>query len=60
MLKSKMVSQSSGELEGDDAEQDDLEEDWCPVLNSDAARMFEVCLSWLEHQPEASVQHINA
>ncbi len=30
------------------------EEEKCPVTHSEAAHMFEQCLTWLEHQPEAN------
>ena len=37
--------------ESEDEEQcEELEEDRCPVSNSEAAYMFEQCLTWLEHQ----------
>ena len=36
-------------------EEEDEEEKECQISNSDAARMFEWGLSWLEHQPEATV-----
>ena len=52
----EIVSQSEEveEVQEDDSE-DEEDTVQCPVSNSDAARMFEQCLSWLEHQPEASV-----
>ena len=31
------------------------EQNICPVSNSEAAHMFEKCLIWLEHQPEANL-----
>ena len=34
---------------------EDIEEEKCLVSHSNAAVMFEQCLSWLEHQPEANV-----
>ena len=36
-------------------EEEDEEEEECQISNSDAARMFEWGLSWLEHQPESTV-----
>ena len=33
----------------------DQEEQPCPISHSKAAEMFEQCLTWIEHQPEASV-----
>ena len=52
-----MVSQPV-EIEPQNDEDDDGEEESpCPVFNSGAARMFELCLSWLEHQPEATVHN---
>ncbi len=30
------------------------EEEKCPMTHSEAAHMFEQCLTWLEHQPEAN------
>ena len=52
----EIVSQSSEppEDEAYDEEEDEKEEE-CQISNSDAARMFERGLSWLEHQPEATV-----
>ena len=39
-----------------DSEDDsDQEEQQCPVSHSEAAKMLEKCLTWLEHQEEASV-----
>ena len=39
-----------------DSEDDsDQEEQPCPVSHSKAAEMLEQCLTWLEHQQEASV-----
>lgn len=41
----------------DDEHDDEAEEgqkNECPVSNSEAARCFEQCLTWLEHQPEAT------
>ena len=32
-----------------------LEENICPVSNSEAAHIFKKCLIWLEHQSEANV-----
>lgn len=46
------VSRDPAEAE---VEEEDDDEEPCLVTNSDAARMFESCLSWLEHQPEATV-----
>ena len=46
----------SGENEVQSDDDDPEEEDQCPrVSNSDAIRMFEQCLTWLEQQPEATV-----
>ena len=45
------------EVQEDDSDHEDTVQ--CPVSNSDAARMFEQCLSWLEHQPEASVLYLD-
>ena len=36
-----------------ESEGPDLEENICPVSNSEAAHMFEQCLIWLGHQSEA-------
>lgn len=51
-----LVSRSTDpDSESEDEEKEfDVEEEKCPVSNSDAAFMFEQCLSWLEHQPEAN------
>ena len=49
-----MVSnEATAESDEDEDEEEDREP--CPVSNGDAARMFEWCLTWLEHQPEATV-----
>ena len=42
-----------------DSEDDEQLEDEtkCPVSNSGAAHMLELCLSWLECQPEATVHY---
>ncbi len=45
----ELVSRSSDEIEPEDEE--DCEEEPCPVTDSDTARMFE----WLEYQPEDTV-----
>ena len=44
----------SGDRDEEEDEEEE-EEEPCLVTNSDAARMFESCLYWLEHQPEATV-----
>ena len=36
-------------------EDEEEDEEPCPISNSDAARMFEWCLTWLECQHEATV-----
>ena len=46
---------SRDDPKADEEEDEEDEEEPCPVTNSDAARMFEWGLTWLEHQPEASV-----
>ena len=53
----ELVSRSTDDIEPEDGDGDDREEDEepCPVTNSDAAKMFDRCLAWLEHQPEATV-----
>ena len=59
------VNDSGVQICGDDDthdEHDDEAEEGqkteCPVLNSEATRCFEQCLTWLEHQPEATpIQH---
>lgn len=38
-----------------DSEDDSDQEQPCPVSHSEAAEMLEQCLTWLEHQQEASV-----
>ena len=38
----------------DDEEAQEGQKNECPVSNSEAARYFEQCLIWLEHQPEAT------
>ena len=45
-------------VESNESEGPDLEENICPVSNSEAAHMFEKCLIWLEHQSEANVYNI--
>ena len=45
---------SKPEVEGEDDCQDEEEELVCSVTHSQAASMFDKCLTWLEHQPEAS------
>ena len=35
-------------------EDEEQDEEGCPVSHSDAAAMFEQCLSWLEYQQEAT------
>jgi hypothetical protein len=50
----ELVSRSNDEIKSED-EEDSEEDESCLVTNSDAARMFERCLTWLEHQPEATV-----
>ena len=49
----ELVSRSKDEIEPEDGDGEDGEEDEepCTVTNSDAARMFDKCLAWLEHQP---------
>lgn len=51
-----MVTNKAPE-EAVDSEDEEEEEDQnvCPVSNSDAAHYFQQCLTWLERQPEASV-----
>ena len=46
---------SPPEAEDEDEEEMDSEEIKCLVSHSRAAFMFEQCLSWLEHQPEATI-----
>ena len=48
-----------------DPESDDLDDDGyasdtapCSVSHSSAAHMFDKCLEWLEHQPEATVHNV--
>lgn len=49
-----IVSQhTTAESEEDEANEE--EEEPCPVSHGEAARMLEWCLTWLEHQPEATV-----
>ena len=51
----ELVSRSRDDIEpegGDDGEED---EETCTVTNSNAAKMFDRCLAWLEQQPEAIV-----
>ena len=43
-----------GDYDGDN---NDLTTDTCPIYHGAEARMFELCLTWLEHQPEASVHN---
>ena len=50
----ELVSRSKDEIEPEDGDGEEDEEP-CTVTNSDAARMFDRCLAWLEHQPEATV-----
>lgn len=51
----EIVSQDETAEAEDDEDKEEDEEEPCPVSNSDAARMFEWCLTWLESQPEATV-----
>ena len=30
----------------------------CPITHGAAANMFDECLEWLEHQPEASLYNV--
>ena len=51
----ELVSKS-GDNDVPSNDDDSEEEDQCPkVSNTDAVRMFEQCLTWLEQQPEATV-----
>ena len=45
--------------DGCEPEKPELEENTCPVSNSEAAHMFQKCLIWLEHQDEANVYKHN-
>ena len=53
----ELVTRSTDDVEPEDGDRDDEKDDEepCPVTNSDAAKMFDRCLAWLEHQPEATV-----
>ena len=51
----EIVSRSSEPPEDEAYDEEEDEEEECQISNSDAARMFEWGLSWLEHQPEATV-----
>ena len=55
----KLVSTSSNAdvQESDESDDDDTASDTCKVSHSDAARVFEWCLSWLEQQPEANLHN---
>ena len=50
-----MVSQPATEEAEEDEEEES--EDPCPVSHSDAARVFEWGLTWLERQPEATISN---
>lgn len=45
---------SKPEVEDEDDSEDKEEQLVCPVSHSQAASMFDKCMAWLEHQPEAS------
>ena len=47
----------SQEVVDSEESEDDDDSAKCPITHSDAARMFEWCLSWLEQQPEATTQN---
>ena len=43
--------------EVEEDEEMDAEEEKCTVSHSNATFMFEQCLTWLEHQPEAKINN---
>ena len=49
-----LVSQEDMSEIEDEEQDEEMEEEGCPVSHSDAAAMFEQCLSWLEYQQEAT------
>lgn len=56
-IRELVTRSTSDDIEPENGDGDDGEDDEepCPVSNSDAAKMFDRCLAWLEHQPEATV-----
>ena len=48
---------SKSEIEGEDDCQNEEEEMVCSVSHSQAGSMFDKCLTWLEHQQEASAHN---
>ena len=46
------MQESSGNNE------DDKVEEMCPITHGAAANIFDECLQWLEHQPEASLYNV--
>ena len=49
-----LVMNTNSDESDDEDEESEEKEDACPVSNSKAAYCFEQCLTWLEHQPEAT------
>lgn len=50
------MSHEQDSTESDDEESSDNNDDEVPVIShGDAARFFELCLTWLENQPDATV-----
>ena len=54
-----VMQESSGNNEAnEDEDEDDEVEEICPITHGTAADMFDKCLQWLEHQPEASLYNV--
>ena len=55
-----VTQESSGNNEAneDDEDEDDEVEEMCPITHGAAADMFDKCLQWLQHQPEASLYNV--
>ena len=49
-----VISQSCSEEKEEEEEEDGGGVRQCPVTHSEAASMFDKCLTWLQHQPEAN------
>ena len=52
-----MPGEEQDDSDGDSEEEDNSSPDVPSVTHSEAARMFEWCLQWLEQQPEANVHN---
>lgn len=55
--QSDMPGEEQDDSDGDSEEEDNSSPDVPSVTHSEAARMFEWCLQWLEQQPEANVHN---